>query len=241
MNKSLELSNQELHQFAHVASHDLKEPLRKIKTFTGRLSQDEGNKFSARSQVFLEKVKSASDRMMSMIDGVLHYSVLNVNEQNTESVDLNETMRSIVEDLELPISEKQATIKYSDLPTIDGSAVLLYQMLYNLINNSLKFTKKDVRPEIDVSATYSTIDGKDYVRIWVEDNGIGFEKEYAAIIFNTFARLNSKDQFEGTGLGLALCKRIVERHEGKIEATAVLGQGAIFVATLPLKQTRTTI
>lgn len=240
LNFSLQQSNTELQQFAHVASHDLKEPLRKIKTFTGRLAQDPGNSFTDKSKIFIDKVNSASDRMFSMIEGVLNYSVISTTEQRIEPVDLNEILQSIKNDLELPIEQKNATVHYSDLPKIEGSAVLLYQLFYNLVNNSLKFSQPAQPPVIRISALLPE-DDREWAIIKVEDNGIGFEQEYAERIFESFARLNSKDQFEGTGLGLSLCRRIAERHGGTIYATGEPGVGASFIIRLPLIQTRKSI
>jgi len=236
LNISLQQSNNELQQFAHVASHDLKEPLRKIKTFISRLTDDPGSHFSESGQLFLRKVNSAADRMNIMIEGVLNYSMLSAAHQKLEKVDLNETIRNIESDLEILINQKSATIHYANLPVIEGASVLLYQLFYNLINNSLKFSKPDLKTIIDINSLIKRMGNKDFVEITIQDNGIGFEQEFAEKIFETFLRLNSKDQFEGTGLGLSLCKRIIERHGGTIQAFGQLDKGATFVITLPLKQ-----
>jgi hypothetical protein len=169
--------------------------------------------------------------MMAMIEGVLHYSTINSTEQETESVDLNRIVRSIEADLELPIAQKNAILRYSHLPTIEGAAVLLYQLFHNLINNSLKFSRPDVPCRIEISAT---VDG-DQTLIRLTDNGIGFDQEQAERIFDTFSRLNPKDKYEGTGLGLSLCKKIVARHGGDIEAIGKQGAGSEFHIRLPLK------
>jgi PAS domain S-box-containing protein len=234
LNTSLQQSNQELQQFAHVASHDLKEPLRKIRTFTGRLAHDPENLFSEKSKTYLEKINTATDRMSAMIEGVLNYSVLNANEQCIEPVDLNEILKNIEADLELLIAEKEARLQYEKLPVIEGSSVLLYQLFYNMVNNSLKFSRPGTPPLIRITATEDN--DKARTRIRIDDNGIGFEQEYAERIFESFTRLNSKDQFEGTGLGLSLCKRIAERHGGHIQAEGRPGVGARFIITLPLTQ-----
>jgi PAS domain S-box-containing protein len=240
LNLSLQRSNNELQQFAHVASHDLKEPLRKIKTFTGRLADDPGNTFTERSKTFLQKVNSASDRMFAMIEGVLNYSVLNTSEQVIEPVSFQTIMQHIEADLELLITQKAASLQYSNLPSAEGSFVLLYQLLYNLVNNSLKFAKKDVPPVITITSTISN-EQQEWVTLTVKDNGIGFAQEYAEKIFESFTRLNSKDQFEGTGLGLSLCQRIAERHGGRIDAIGKPGEGACFWVRLPLRQNRSSI
>jgi PAS domain S-box-containing protein len=236
LNISLQQSNNELQQFAHVASHDLKEPLRKVKTFTERLTHDTGASFSGNSQNYIRKINSATDRMYTMIEGVLTYSLLNAEEQNIQEVDLNRIINEIEADLELVIKEKSAKIEYRDLPVIEGADVLLYQLFYNLINNSLKFTRRGTAPYIFISSSIIQHDKNDYAVIRVEDNGIGFDAQDAEKIFDTFSRLNSRDKFEGTGLGLSLCKRIVTRHGGTIQAIGKRDEGAVFVVQLPLKQ-----
>jgi signal transduction histidine kinase len=231
LNATLKQSNEDLRQFAHVASHDLKEPVRKVKVYTGRLQEDSSTAFSAKARSHLEKINSAANRMLSMIEGVLHYSTINSTEQETEAVDLNRIIRAIETDLELPIGQKRATLNYSQLPTVEGAAVLLYQLFYNLINNSLKFSRADAPCRIDISAK---VDG-DQTLIRLTDNGIGFDQEQAGRIFDTFFRLNAKDKYEGTGLGLSLCKKIVLRHGGEIEAAGKKGEGSEFRIRLPLK------
>jgi PAS domain S-box-containing protein len=236
LNASLKQSNNELQQFAHVASHDLKEPLRKIKTFAGRLADDGQSSFSETGRLYLKKVNSAVERMSVMIDGVLNYSMLSAAHQKIERVNLNDTIKDIESDLELIITQKMATINCEELPEVDGASVLLYQLFYNLINNSLKFSNPAQPPVINISSTISTVEGRKFAEIKISDNGIGFEQEFAEKIFETFLRLNSKDLFEGTGLGLSLCKRIAERHGGFIKAYGEPDKGAIFVTYLPLQQ-----
>ena len=231
LNGTLQQSNEDLRQFAHVASHDLKEPVRKVKVYTGRLQEDSATTFSAKARTYMEKINSAANRMLSMIEGVLHYSTINSTEQETETVDLNRIVRAIETDLELPIGQKRATLHYAQLPTIEGAAVLLYQLFYNLVNNSLKFSRPDAPCRIEISAI---VDG-DQALIRLTDNGIGFDQEQAERIFDTFFRLNAKDKYEGTGLGLSLCKKIVLRHGGEIEAAGKKGEGSEFRIRLPLK------
>ena len=226
----LQRSNEDLQHFAHVASHDLKEPVRKVRTFGNRLKEEFAATLPERAKTFLSKIESATDRMYSMIDGVLMYSSLNAVQQTTEKVDLNDLFQEIQTDLEVVIQERKAMIEYDTLPVVEGSPVLLYQLFYNLINNSLKFAKTNVAPHISIRKEKEN----NYVRIKVKDNGIGFDQSYAAKIFETFSRLHPKDKYEGTGLGLALCKKIVERHGGTIEAHGKEGEGATFVITLPL-------
>jgi PAS domain S-box-containing protein len=246
--RELQRSNEDLQQFAHVASHDLKEPLRKIRTFGSRLSHEFSEALPASGKVYLDKIESAATRMYAMIDGVLHYSTVSMAEQTVEPVDLNETLRNIEADLEVVIQQKGAVLHYHNLPTIEGSGVLLNQLFYNLINNALKFSKADAAPEIRITA--AGLNAADtahewnldphavYVQLSIQDNGIGFSQDQAKQIFKTFTRLNAKDKYEGTGLGLALCKKIVERHNGAISAAGMEGMGAIFKVVLPLQQVR---
>ncbi|GAB4093498.1 ATP-binding protein [Flaviaesturariibacter terrae] len=232
LNSDLQQSNQDLQQFAHVASHDLKEPLRKVKTFISRLVDDPETEFSDRSRGFLQKINSAADRMYAMIEGVLNYSMLNAAGKPTEPVALNSVLRQIEQDLEIPITQKKATIRYGNLPVLEGATVLLYQLFYNLLNNALKFARAGVPPEIMISAAARD----EAVEIRFADNGIGFSQGQAERIFEPFTRLNSKDQYEGTGLGLSLCRRIVQRHGGSIRAASQGDGGAEFIIVLPLKQ-----
>jgi signal transduction histidine kinase len=236
LNHSLETSNEDLQQFAHVASHDLKEPVRKIRTFTGRLLDEYAGHLPHEALVFLQKIMQATIRMGTMIEGVLTYSILNSNEHPMEQIDLNEIFAQTESDLELVIQESGAEIRREDLPTIEGGRVLIYQLFYNLVNNALKFSRNVDKPLIVIGSRVTEGAGKRIAELTIKDNGIGFDAAQADRIFEAFARLNSKDKFEGTGLGLALCKKIAERHHGSIAATGVKGEGAVFVVRLPLIQ-----
>ena len=246
--RDLQRSNDDLQQFAHVASHDLKEPVRKIRTFIDRFALEYGKGLPERADTYLKKIDAAATRMYQMIDGVLDYSGISTAEQTLEMVDLTETIRHIESDLEVVIHQKSATLQYNSLPVIEGSSVLIHQLFYNLVNNSLKFSKPDRAPLIQLSA--NPISGADAMREWnlyraanytqilIQDNGIGFSQDQAERIFKTFTRLNARERYEGTGLGLALCKKIVERHHGVIFAVGMEGMGAIFKIVLPLQQSR---
>ena len=232
----LQRSNEDLQQFAHVASHDLKEPLRKIKTFTNRVEDDRETILSEKGKTYLAKVQNASDRLFSMIDGVLKYSMVDAHEQIVEAVDLNKIIKSIENDLELLIQRQCALIESKQLHVLEGSSVLMYQLFYNLVNNSLKFAKTDEQLKISFESGIVEQKGKAFVETIVKDNGIGFDQDNAERIFNTFTRLHSKDKYEGTGLGLALCKKIVQRHHGLIYARGCKNVGAEFIILLPEKQ-----
>ncbi|MBS1601904.1 MAG: response regulator [Bacteroidetes bacterium] len=245
INHSLLQSNDDLQQFAHVASHDLKEPVRKIRTFSNRLLEEFGAMMPPQARLFLSKIEQSTQRMVMMIDGVLAYSTLNGSEQTIESVDLNQIVGYVEGDLELAIDEKKATIIHGVLPRLDGAPVLIYQLFYNLINNSLKFARSDTPPVIVIVA--NLLHGQDeeqdgeIVELVIRDNGIGFDQEHTERIFNTFARLHARDKYEGTGLGLALCRKIVERHGGSISASGERDKGASFTIRLPRTQDRKSI
>lgn len=234
--KELKQSNWDLQQFAHVASHDLKEPVRKIKTFANRLQAEKGEQLDSTANTYLDKIQNATDRMGAMIDGVLAYSGISSLKLPTQIVDLNSIIENIKSDLEVLIQETQGKIITGDLPQVGGAPVLLYQLFYNLINNSLKFKRENVPPVVEIKSEFTEIEGAKAVRITVNDNGIGFEQQFSERIFETFIRLNTKDKFEGTGLGLALCKNIVSKHGGSIHAIGSRGNGASFIVTLPIKQ-----
>jgi PAS domain S-box-containing protein len=241
--KELERSNEDLQQFAHVASHDLKEPVRKVRFYGSRLKNEFGEVLPDKAKLYINKMETATDRIYAMIDGVLLYSSLDAVEQTKKQVDLNEVLQNIQTDLEVLITQKSAIIHHKLLPVVEGSAILLYQLFYNLINNSLKFAKAGVPPLIGLKS--ESVRGMDlnypdlkanqrYEKITLQDNGIGFRPSEAEKIFQTFLRLNSKDKYEGTGLGLSLCRKIVDRHYGAIYAESNEGEGAVFTILLPV-------
>jgi light-regulated signal transduction histidine kinase (bacteriophytochrome) len=227
----LQRSNEDLQQFAHVASHDLKEPVRKMKLFTNRLENDKESEISANGRLYIDKINAATNRMISMIEGVLGYSSMTGADVSFEPVDLKNLLQQIETDLEVVIAQKKATIAFDELPVYNGAGILLYQLFYNLIYNSLKFSHPDRAPVITISAVLLD---EQVLKIVLKDNGIGFAPQYATRIFQTFTRLHAKDQYEGTGLGLALCKKIVERHGGSIVADGVVNEWASFTMLLPV-------
>lgn len=229
----LQRSNEDLQQFAHVASHDLKEPVRKIKTFSHKLKDEYSNVLGERGNNFINKIIHSTDRMYSMINGVLEYSTLSSTGSAFKPVDLNHVIKNIQADLEVLIQEKNAVIRSSAMPAINGIPDLIYQLFYNLINNSLKFNRESTPLEIDIQSSDVEMNGVTFTQILITDNGIGFDDNFAEQIFITFFRLHSKDKYEGTGLGLALCKKIVERHGGLIRAKGKKDHGAQFQILLP--------
>ncbi len=231
--EQLERSNDDLQQFAHVASHDLKEPIRKIKIFSNLLQEEFNSSFNDNAKLYLSKIQSATERMLLMMEGVLSYAALDGYQQGIEELDLNEILHSIETDLELVIQKRKAVVQMDPLPKIPGYPILIYQLFYNLISNALKFSRTDITPQIRIHYKSIVVDHKDYAQFRVIDNGIGFDSKYAERIFHTFTRLNARDDYEGTGLGLSLCKKIVNRHQGFLKASGKPNLGAEFIVELP--------
>jgi len=236
----LRRSNEDLERFAHVASHDLKEPVRKILTYSDRIKTKYEHVLGEGS-LLLDKLTKSASRLNQMIDSILIFSTVNSESHAVETVDMNVTVENAIDDLELIIAEKGADIQAGDLPVIEGSSVLLHQLFYNLLNNALKFSRAGVAPVIKIESQLLAGSDDGQVEFKIIDNGIGFSEMDAKKIFKSFVRLHPKDRFEGTGLGLALCKRIVERHSGQIEAHGSIGGGAIFLIRLPVRQASGTI
>lgn len=243
-NKELEASNHELQQFASVASHDLKEPLRKIQIFSSILKQRYLPEEKEEAHITVDRIIESSGRMSVLIHDLLNYSRLSLSSLY-EQVDLNEIVRDILHDLELPIREKDAWVKLHPLPVIEAIPGQMRQVFQNLLSNALKFTRPDVRPEIEIRSSLveqpdvdadETEDGP-YCRISVTDNGIGFNEKYLPKIFTIFQRLNSKEAYEGTGIGLAIAKKIVDKHSGIITAKSKENEGTSFIVVLPIQQT----
>ncbi len=231
--EQLERSNEDLQQFAHVASHDLKEPIRKIKIFSNLLQEEFNSSFNNNAKLYLSKIQSATERMLLMMEGVLSYAALDGYQQGVEELDLNEILRSVETDLELVIQKRKVVVQIDPLPKIQGYPILVYQLFYNLISNALKFSRTDITPQIRILYKTVVIDDKEFAQFRVIDNGIGFDPKYAERIFHTFTRLNARDDYEGTGLGLSLCKKIVNRHQGFLKAIGKPNLGAEFIVELP--------
>jgi signal transduction histidine kinase len=240
-NISLEAANKELERFASIASHDLKEPLRKITLYSDLVLNDEKNPLSERQKQYLIKVADSSKRMDSLIDDILKFSSLSAK-QHFEKYSLKTIAAEVNELLEHTVADKQAVIHYSDLPDAIVIPAQIRQLFQNLVSNSLKFSKKEVPPEIIIQHQFikrETIQANElwpaneYLQLSFKDNGIGFEPKYAKKIFNLFDRLNTKNEYEGTGIGLAFCKRIVENHGGTIAASSEPGKGAEFTVVIP--------
>jgi signal transduction histidine kinase len=225
-------SNAELEQFASIASHDLQEPLRKVQTFAAQLVATERERLSEEGQDFLDRMSRAAARMRALIDDLLMYSRVSTAGRPFAAVDLDEVVAQALSDLELRIDESHARIDVGELPTINADPVQMGQMMLNLIGNALKFRRPDVDPEVRLAAR--VVDG--IAEITVRDNGIGFDEQYATRIFRAFERLNGASAYPGTGIGLALCRKIVDRHHGTVTAESVVGQGSTFTIRLPVDQ-----
>jgi signal transduction histidine kinase len=244
LNEALIVSNADLQQFASVASHDLQEPLRKIQIFTKLLRERANSELSEPSKAHVEKIFRAAQRMKVLVIDILTYSKLSADAHLNDEVDLKEIVGEIIEDFDLRIAEKNAKIIVSDLCVIEGNKGQLRQVFHNLISNALKFVSPDRQPLIEISMKnldpvklgLSLDNHAQYCHFTVTDNGIGFEDVYTSSIFNLFETLNPKTVYEGSGIGLAIAKKIVEKHHGLIIAKSKLGEGSEFSIILPLKQ-----
>jgi two-component system CheB/CheR fusion protein len=242
-NQELESSNTELQQYAFVASHDLKEPLRKIHMFGNMLKERYNDNMEEKAMDYLNRIINSSSRMTSLINDLLKFSRLSqVN--YFEQVNLNVIIKEILSDLEILIQEKNAIVTVSRLPVIEAVPGQLRQVFQNLLSNAFKFSRKDIQPMINISATrikYKRFDSPadlngPYLCITISDNGIGFDEKYLDKIFVLFQRLHTKDKFEGTGIGLAVTRKIVDKHNGLITAHSREKEGATFTIILPVKQ-----
>ena len=240
----LERSNDELRGFASVASHDLQEPLRKIRAFADRLCLKYAGVLDPQGLDYLDRVQNAAGRMQTLIQDLLTLSHVTSRAQPYVPVDLGAVVAGVLSDLEVPIEETQAKIEVGILPLIDADPVQMRQLFQNLLGNALKFHKPGQPPEVNISArllpsSENAIEGavgREICQIVVADNGIGFESQFSEQIFTLFQRLHSRREYEGTGIGLAVCRKIAHRHGGSIVAKSEEGQGATFIIKLPVQQ-----
>ena len=228
----LERSNAALDEFASVASHDLQEPMRKILSFGERLSLSAGA-LDGDARQHLDRMLSAAARMRTLINDLLTYSQVSARVQRFEPTNLAAIAREVIADLEAVVSETGGCVEVGELPVIDADALQMRQLLQNLLGNALKYRKKDTPPVVQLRCSSPL--GRPCT-ITVTDNGIGFNEAYAEKIFKMFERLHGRAQYEGSGIGLAICRTIVERHHGTISAKSTPGQGATFTVTLPVTQ-----
>lgn len=242
-NKVLEYRNRELQDFAYVASHDLQEPLRKIQAFSGLLLSEFGEQIDEDGRFYVDRMKDAAARMSRLISDLLAFSRVTTRAKPYEEVDLNEIIQEVLHDLEIRLNETGGTVKVDPLPAIEADPLQMQQLFLNLISNGLKFHREDTPPVIQVRGHIEQrglligVSGE-VCRFEIEDNGIGFDEKYADRIFSPFQRLHGRGEYEGTGMGLAICRRIVERHDGLISVLSEPGKGTTFVVRLPVYQSR---
>ena len=242
--QELARSNAELQQFASIASHDLQEPLRKIQAFGNRLQEKYGEALSEQGADYIKRMQNAAQRMQILIDDLLVFSRITTKAQPFVAVNLANVAKEVLSDLEVLIQQTGAHVELGELPTINADPLQMRQLLQNLIGNALKFHRENEAPRVKI---YSQIHGNreqltenspdtHFYQITVEDNGIGFDQKYCDRIFQVFQRLHGRSEYEGTGIGLAICRKIVERHGGSITAESTPSQGAKFIVTLPVHQ-----
>ena len=245
--KILEAANIELATFAHIASHDLQEPLRKIITYSSLLIAEYHDKIDDRGKSYIDNMQRASTRMRKLINDILEYSQLSEEQYIFESTSLQAVVLEVFSNLEVAINETKAKISIEkELPTIEANFTQMRQLFQNLISNALKFVKAGTEPDINI--TYEVVLAKDireldkqlsnekFCIIYIKDNGIGFKEEYIDRIFTIFQKLNNNTTYQGTGIGLAICKKIVEKHRGFIAAESKPNDGSLFTITLPVSQ-----
>jgi signal transduction histidine kinase len=242
--KQLDKSNQALQEFVYIASHDLQEPLRKISTFVGRLKSRFDGKLGEEGGMYIDRTLHSTQNMQTLLEDLLSFSRLSFTDKKFEEVSLQQCLDAALSDLEIKIEESGATIESDPLPEVEGYPVQLQQLLNNLVGNAIKFRRTDRPCHIKVSCRKLQLEpsgpersaSRPFVEISVKDNGIGFEPEFSERIFQIFQRLNGRSEYGGSGVGLSICKRIVENHHGYIGAIGSPGAGAVFTVQLPVKQ-----
>jgi PAS domain S-box-containing protein len=236
LTERLELNNRELQDFAYVSSHDLQEPLRKIQAFGDRLKTTNGDVLNERGKDYLERMLNAANRAQVLINDLLAFSRITTKAQSFVPISLDEVLEGVLSDLEVRVEQTGTTIVCAPLPVIEADPSQMRQLFQNLISNAIKFSKDNVAPIIQILVQMIQQDEHDFYEIRVIDNGIGLDPKYSDRIFQMFQRLHGRNAYEGTGIGLAICRKIVERHGGMITVESQIDQGATFIITLPLKQ-----
>ncbi len=238
--KKLEVSNKELQDFASIAAHDLQEPLRKIQSFSDRLKLKVSDKLNEECTDYLSRIQASAERMQILINDLLSYSRVTTRAQPFLPISLTEVLNQVLADLEIRIEESHGQVLFDSLPVIEADATQMRQLFQNLVGNALKFKKPDATPIVRVES--HTVQNSPFgpitpaCEIHVIDNGIGFDEKYLDRIFTIFQRLHGRHEYEGTGIGLAVCRKIVDRHGGIITARSLPGHGSTFIITLPVKQ-----
>ncbi|CAN5181953.1 N/A [soil metagenome] len=231
LNLELQRSNRELEEFAYIASHDLQEPLRKIQSFSNLLQEEYRESLHGDATLYLDRILNAASRMRKLINDLLEYSRVSRSKHFIQSIDIKTVIVSVLTDLELYIKETHTTITIDDIPKIEADPLLMQQLFQNLIINAIHYRHPERKPIITISAKMTK---EKYITISIKDNGIGFDEQYADKIFKIFERLYSKQEKTGTGIGLAICRKIVEQHNGTITAKSKKDIGATFLITLPI-------
>jgi signal transduction histidine kinase len=235
-NTELKAINEELDRFAYVASHDLQEPIRKILFFADRISVTLNGSISNEVSGSLQRIVKASERMQSLVQNLLEYSRHSQMDDHFSKTDFNHIIKDVLLDLEVDIKKKQAIVVVNNLPVLQAVPSMAKQLFSNLISNALRFSKADIVPQIEIFAEQGVNENNlksPWYNIYVKDNGIGFDPKYTDDIFVVFKRLHSYHEIAGTGIGLSICKKIVEKHKGTITAKGVVDEGATFIVGLP--------
>lgn len=232
-NKELARSNEDLEHFAAVASHDLQEPLRKIRAFGERLGSKYGDELPKRGKDYLDRMQNAASRMSNLIDDLLAFSRVTTRANPFETVELGDVVAQVIDDLVVRIEQTDGHVEIHELPRLDADPVQMRLLFQNLIGNALKFHREGVPPVVEVGLQESN---DDRCTVYVQDNGTGFDEKYLDRIFDVFQRLHGRGVYEGTGMGLAICRKIVNRHGGTLDATSTPGEGSRFMVTLPREQ-----
>ena len=230
--RALQRSNEDLEQFAFIASHDLREPLRKLMAFTQMLMSGKYGEFNEKGEQFVRYIREAAERMDALLNSLLSYSRISSSREDHVDVNLEQIVDEACRDLQLRIEESGASITFNDLGWVHGDPAQLRQLVQNLLSNSLKYRAPGTAPLIEIRTQTNAESGR--CELTVSDNGIGFDMAYGDQIFEVFKRLHGRGEFEGTGMGLAICRKIVERHGGRISARSAEGRGAEFHLDLPL-------
>lgn len=244
---SLEQANKELDRFAFMASHDLQEPLRKIRMFSDRLALKYNDLIDDEGRTNIQRIHKAAERMQNLITDILTFSKISADSDNFVKSDINALINEVIIDLDEEVRLQDARISVDPIPPLNVNPSLIKPLFHNLIGNALKYARNDIRPVVKITSEVSTqlngrADGEPrYCRIYVNDNGIGFDQKYAEEIFGMFKRLHHNSEFQGTGIGLALCKKIVEQHRGYISARSKINEGSTFTISLPMEYHRASV
>lgn len=241
----LKQSNKELHEFLFIASHDLQEPLRKVMVFGDRLKDTDSEILSEKGRDYIERMQNTTRRMQVLINDLLSFARVSINTKPFIPVDLSMVAKNVTTDIKALIKQTGGSVEVKELAALDANPVQMHQLFFNIIDNALKFRKKNEPPVVTVQGAYIPKNGADQssssnecglYQITIEDNGIGFDEKYAERIFRVFQRLHARNEYSGTGIGLSVCKKIVERHGGSISAKSAPGDGTKLIVTLPVKQ-----